>query len=200
MFLIKMLEEYKVQYHDFLLKYVTEDLEDFKLPEIGKDLKALYEYKDPNISRMTSIINAIYTHRMQTFMLTARSLEKLLKADSNQKYKSVSGSIWGSVRDAMKELGHFEEVREPTNGKAGVYKLIYQPAVDKLYELHDLHVDSNKSIHWFPQMESKLLGYWDNDNGEGTKKPKFDRDEFMKSMDLASKEILEREDLEDEND
>ena len=123
-------------------------------------------------------MNAVYTHRIQTFMLTRRSLVNLIKNDPNQSYNNASGSEWGSVRDAMIDLGHFQELRKPKNGKAGVYKMIYKGAVEKLYELHDIHVDSNKSEVWFPHMEEKLIEYWDGKTEE--KEVKYSLEDFEK--------------------
>jgi len=178
MFLIKMLENYDVQYHDFMLKHITIDLDSFAISEIGDNLKVLYKEKDANKRMMTSILNSIFTHRMQTFMMTKRSLAQLLKNDPNQHYNGVSGTSWGSVRNAMQDLGQFQELRKPTNGKAGVYKLIYQPAIDVLYQLHDLHVESNKSANWFPHMENKLIEYWDANEKEPENKRKYTMEAF----------------------
>lgn len=199
MFLIKMLEEYQVQYHDFLLKYTTSDLDSFRIKEIGDNLKILYKHPDPNIKRMSTIMNAIYTHRMQAFMITKRSLVELLKNDPNQHYNSASGSDWGAVRDAMKKLGHFEEIREPKNGKAGVYKLVYQPAIDVLYELHDLHVDSNKAANWFPHMESKLLEYWESESEPEKQPVKKTKEQTRAAIEEAKRKILSGELVEEDN-
>lgn len=191
MFLVKMLQDYKVQYHDFLLKHITTDLDSFAIQEIGDNLKVLYRDLDPNTARMTSIMNAIFTHRMQTFMITKRSLVNIIKNDPNQRYNSASGSNWGAIRDAMKDLGHFQELREPKNGKAGIYKLVYQPAVDILYELHDLHVDSNKSTNWFPHMEQKLIEYWDANEKEP---------EPQEELSMRERYELHKKEIEDQDD
>lgn len=161
MSLIKMLESYRLQYHDFLLKHVTQDIDNFPNDEVRNTLKYGYNSDCPVVARMTTLMNSIFTHRMQAFMVTQRSFELILKEDTNNIYNSMSGGIWASIRDAMISQGHFSLLREPTKGKAGVYKLVEPEAVDILHQLHDIHVNSNKSDKWFPHMEKKLLEYWD---------------------------------------
>lgn len=93
--------------------------------EVQKILKFLYGSVDQNLkNRMGTIMNAIFTQNLQTFLLSKRTLYKLFLADSESKYKSLSSREYSLLLARLTNSGLFETLRYPTINQAGVYKLI----------------------------------------------------------------------------
>lgn len=163
----KIMQRFSITLNDFMLNEMTDNVEDFRIPKIIDLFKDCYSSSDPGILRATTILNAIFTHRTLTFMVTKRQYNKLLTNDINHTKKNLSGSVYGLFIENIKKNGMIQELRKPTNGKAGVYKLIDPDLVSMVRELHQLEVTEayNELMNFDKiqaQKEEKVLEYYDN--------------------------------------
>lgn len=151
--MLNFYKEYNITLNDCLLKELTSDVNDFELSEVGTFLRYGYSSNDPNESKIVTLINAIFTHHSQTFMLTKKSYVDLIEKDTNSKYKSLNSLEYKNLIRIMLTSGHFERIREPIGRKAGVYKLVCPDILDVLHKLH--------SAEFFKMQEEKVTAYYD---------------------------------------
>lgn len=116
--------------------------------------EVMYENPDTLCKRMSTVFNAIFTQRMQVFMLSRNSTIKLIKEDLNHDL-SLSPSEYKFFLKAISNCGYFQVLREHTQKKAGVYKLI-EP--DMVKELHRL-----AAKEYFEEQEKHVLSFFEND-------------------------------------
>jgi hypothetical protein len=162
MSLSDLLKDYRYTTNDCLLKETTEDLNSYGIPEFTQMLKDGYSSKDSYEVRMVSVLNSIFTHHAQTFLLTKKSLTELLEQDIYVKKKSINTATYKCFMNMLNNNGHFECLRKPSNNKSGVYKLIQKDLVENLYKLH--------SAEWFKSQEQKVIDYYDETNKEQPKR------------------------------
>lgn len=153
-----LIKDYDYTTKDCLLKETTEELSIFKVNELQGMLEDMYSHKKANIKMMASVINAIFTHHAQTFLLTKKSLIALIKQDSLQKKTNISGQEYKLFYHVLTTNGHFETLREATSNKSGVYKLVEAEMVESLHKLH--------STDWFNNQEKKVVDYYDESTKE----------------------------------
>lgn len=164
-----LLSNYSITKNDFFLKYLKEDLSDFGSEELSSFLKDGYQSGDPYITKMATLFNSIYTHKMQCFFLTSRTFYKLLVNDPNNKYNSLSGLEYKILIKLMVDkTGHFECLRKPYHGRAGVFKLVQPQLVNTLYKLHDQELEDLKGTNWFAEREKDILKIYDSESKSKT--------------------------------
>lgn len=152
--LMDLYRDYDITLNDCLLKHTTSDINDFQIKEVTESLDYAYNSKDPNQTKIATLMNAIFTHHAQTFMLTRRSFGELIKNDENSSYKSINGMEYKLILRLMLSNKHFDCLRKPAGRKAGVYKAIHPDLVSALHKLH--------SKEWFDLQEQKVCGYYDD--------------------------------------
>lgn len=123
--------------------------------------EVMYETPDTTFKRITSILNAIFTQRIQTFMISRTSIIKLIKEDPNHDL-SLSPNEYNHLLKVISQQSYFEVLRPHTQKKAGVYKLI-EPELTK--ELHRL-----AAKEYFEAQEKHVLDFYEN-NGKKSKEP-----------------------------
>jgi len=183
----KIMQKFSITLNDFMLNEYTEDVEDFQITEIVNLFKDCYSSKDPGILRATTILNAIFTHRTLTFMVTRRQYNKILNSDVNHTKKNLSGSVYGLFIESLKTNGMLKELREPSTGKAGVYKLIDPDLVKMLKKLHIKEVtEAFDDMMDFDKIqaekEEKVLAYYDSKEVKPKKNKQQMMDEIEKLM------------------
>ena len=114
----------------------------------------LYENSNATIARTASLINAIFTQKLQTFMLSRNYCITLIKNDINHEY-SLSNGEYSRLLHYITNSGMFQVLRKPSNKKAGVYKLI-QP--DFVAELHRL-----AAKEYFESQEKHVLEFYEKE-------------------------------------
>jgi hypothetical protein len=139
--------------HDCLLKNITQDIQSFVLTDVIDSLVDAYHSDSPNYIRMATLMNSIFTHHAQTFMLTRRSFNDLIKLDTNSEYDGINGVEYGVLLKLMINTSHFKCLRKPSGNRAGVYKIVHLGIVEALYSLH--------SKEWFELQEKKVCEYYD---------------------------------------
>jgi len=163
----KIMQRFSITLNDYMLNELTDNVEDFRIDKIINLFKDCYSSSDPGIIRATTILNAIFTHRTLTFMVTKRQYNKLFANDTTHTKKSLNGNVYGIFIESLKTNGMIDELREPTNGKAGVYKLVDPDLVSMVRELHILEVtEAYDELMNFEkiqaQKEEKVLNYYDS--------------------------------------
>ena len=157
-------KKYQITISDCFLKNTTKDIEEFKSKELIYLFKNGYNNGDPNILRLTTVLNGVFTHHAQTFMITRRILSGLIKNDNNSPYNQINGIDYKFLLSLMIKNNDFICLRPSTNKKAGVYKLVNEELVQELYKLH--------SAEWFGIQEQKVCEFHDENINENNKKEK----------------------------
>lgn len=160
--IVNLFKMFEVSADDCILKYITQDIKDFPNKKIQKMLANFYKSTDPIAVRMGSLINSLFTHQASTFMYTRRSLIELLKEDSNHSHKSIDYKQFNILRSTMLNNGIFTCLREPTNNKSGVFKLINKELLDILVE--------QIGKDFLEAKEKRVLEYYDNGKKETNKR------------------------------
>jgi hypothetical protein len=124
--------------------------------------EVMYETPDTTFKRITSILNAIFTQRMQTFMLSRTSVIKLIKEDPNHDL-SLSPNEYNHLLKVISQRSYFEVLRPHTKKKAGVYKLI-EPELTK--ELHRL-----AASEYFEAQEKNVLAFYETSTQKSEEHP-----------------------------
>lgn len=153
-----LLKDYSFTINDCLLKQTNQELTSYDIPEISEMLQNGYKSSDPNIVRSMTLLNAIFTHHAQTFLITKKSFANLLKNDGLSRYNNINSTDYKCFMSTILNNGHFECLRKPSNNKSGVYKLTQKELVENLYKLH--------SADWFSNQEQKVVNYYDETNKE----------------------------------
>jgi hypothetical protein len=113
-----------------------------------------YMYSKPNsVKKITTVINAVFTQKRQTFMLSRDFCVDLIKNDQNHGL-SLGNKEYSKLLFNITNCGLFEKLKEPTNRKAGVYKLVEPQLV---LELHKL-----AAKEFFQAQEELVLDYYEN--------------------------------------
>lgn len=179
----KIMQRFSITLNDFMLNEVTENVEDFRTDKIISLFKDCYCSSDPGILRATTLLNSIFTHRTLTFMVTKRQYNKILNNDVNHSKKEISGTIYNLFMENVTKNGMIEQLRKPTHGKAGVYKLVDPDMISMLKELHVLEVtEAFDEMMNFDKIQDKkeedVLAYYDSKQI----KPKMTKEERKAEM------------------
>lgn len=163
----KIMQRFSITLNDFMLNEITENIENFRTERIVNLFKDCYSSSDPGILRAATMLNSIFTHRTLTFMVTKRRYNKLLADDINHTKKEVSGTIYNLFMENVTKNGMIKQLRTPTNGKAGVYKLIDPDMISMMKELHVLEVtEAFDEMMNFDKIQSQkeesVLDYYDS--------------------------------------
>jgi len=132
----------------------------------------MYSFPNPEIKRTTTLLNALFTQKKQTFMMTREYCIKLMKEDVNHNLSLGHGGYSKWMAQVSDDSQFFKTLRPPTGSKAGVYQLI-QPALVK--ELHRLAAED-----YYKAEEKAILDFYEStDDTEKTPKK------------LSAKEVIE---------
>ena len=109
---------------EFFYLYKTISLE-----EHSSDIKeVLEELYNPNkgefFKRLATIFNAVFAQNSQTFLLSKRTLLKLMQEDKNTTHGGLSSRDYKFLLAKITNSSSFITLRPPTNNHAGVYKMI----------------------------------------------------------------------------
>lgn len=113
----------------------------------------MYTCSHAIIKKMTTVVNAVFTQRRQTFLLSRNSLMDLLKNDVNHDL-GMSPNEYRKFIFYMIESKYFEVLRKGTNRKASVYKLVQPKLVEALHKL--------AAKDYFETQEDLVLSYYDD--------------------------------------
>ncbi|HLD91727.1 MAG TPA: hypothetical protein VI911_12070 [Patescibacteria group bacterium] len=138
--------------NSLLLKYTTK-LSEIKDPELMLILKEAYSSDNVDGRLLATLLNSIFTQKSMTFVLSQRGFIKLLKEDTNGRGDKISGSKYIDFKSKLHQSQYIETLREPTNRKGGVYKLIHPNTVEIL--------NKKCSRDFFKAQEDKVLAYYD---------------------------------------
>jgi len=163
----RILQRFSITHNDFMLNEFTEVVDDFQIDEIICLLKDGYGSKDPGILRTCTMLNAIFTHRTLTFMVTRSQYNKILRKDPNHEKKDMSGSVYGLFIESLKSNGLIDELRKPKPGKAGVYKIVDPDIKKYIKKLHMKEVtEAFDEMMNFDKIQSdkeiRILEYYDS--------------------------------------
>lgn len=91
--------------------------------EVQKALNSFYLSDNPNIQKIGSMLNAIYTQQTKTFMVSIRILRELIKEDPNIVFKDCHSSQYKNIMAKVLGSDMFTKLREPRGNAAGLYEL-----------------------------------------------------------------------------
>ena len=115
----------------------------------------MYKSKDPAFNRMGSIINAVFTQRQCTFLLSGRIASKLFIEDVNSKYSSVNSQTYRAIVAKMVTATNaFEKLRSPVGPRAAVFKLVHPTFLKFMY--------SAKGKEYYDAQEEVVLEIYDS--------------------------------------
>lgn len=133
-------------------------LEDFNDGEILAILKAFYDSDNMVYRRIGTILNAIFTHGHNVFVITQKYMNDLLEKDSLITANSCDGKTYKKILKAMFDLKIIICLRNPVknnlgiSGKAGLYEIVDEDilsAMAKSIGANNLLAKRNKFIEWF---------------------------------------------------
>lgn len=167
----------------------TSDIASFD-PKIQKHLNYLYG-SIGNQLRMAPIVNALFTQNLQTFMFSHSTLDKLYAQDSQVPFNSLSTHEYKAFFENFKESPLFEVLRESTNNRSGVYKLV-KPEILQL-------LINNVGMKFLAGQEKYAVNYFDNfeQHKKSKKKEKVELDyspESKAARKASLKAIMRSED------
>lgn len=144
-------------------------IEDFNDGDIVAILKAFYDSDNMVYRRIGTILNAIFTHGHNVFVITQKYMNDLLEKDVLITANSCDGKTYKKVLKAMYDLKLMVCLRTPVkndlgvSGKAGLYEIVDEDilsAMAKSIGENNLLAKRNKFIEWFdknnPDYEYKL--------------------------------------------
>jgi uncharacterized protein YqkB len=161
---------------DCVLKQ-TGSLNSFHDEKIQKLLIELYKHKETSI--IASIFNAIYTQKLQTFLMSKKIAINLCKTDKLNMLKEPNATQYSSFFNAFIASGQFEILRKHTNNKAGVYKLIDSDYVPLL--------QASCGAQMLKAQEQFAIEYYDN-YGKKDKNELLDSDFNPEDQSLEAKQ------------
>lgn len=109
---------------DGLYKLVTvEPLTSKTLEPVAEALEKLYASEDANRKRLATLLNAVYSARKPSFLLSSRCFEALLRADDMATAKTISGDVWASFTGYLCRHGFLIRDRPSVKKNAAVFSL-----------------------------------------------------------------------------
>lgn len=188
---------------DFFLKFLTKDLKKFESKELVRQLKLGYESEDSNIVRSSTLFNALFTQRTLVFSITTRSFAKLVANDKLSRYKNCAGSEYKLMLKKIINSGFVKRLREPKNGKAGLYEVVQPSLIEFMKEIYtnDVETAYNKAKDFktiFEEKKQIAIDYWENfsneTKGKEGKKPRvkdFDIKDFRSRLESKLNKLQE---------
>ena len=134
----------------------TGDISDFDMPEIQAILTYLYDHPDSQMKKFGTLLNSIFYHQRQIFLLSRRIFGNLIVDDRNINISSINSETWAEFLRKCVQGGYLERLREPTKNKAGIYKLIREEFVDILHKYHNRE--------YFDAQEKAALKFYDEES------------------------------------
>lgn len=131
-------------------------------------LSAFYSNKDSKAQRFASILNSIYTHTNNVFILTYRLGNDLINEDPNHAFHQSNGDAYREMLHYSLKGGYITCLREPVKttkgvvGQAGLYELTDEDFLGPLIDMIGItNCRDNKieRIKWF----DKQVKLSDND-------------------------------------
>ncbi len=145
-------------------------LEDFKDEDIRTILTAFYQSGDPIYERIGVILNAVFTHGHNVFIISKAYLNDLMAKDPNIKANTCDTDMYKKVMKAMYEdkiMACLRKAVQQTHGvpgKNGLYELIdrdYLGALSKTLGENTLLAKREQFIQWFdthnPEQEEPYI-------------------------------------------
>lgn len=132
--------------------------------EIATILSAFYYHKDLRAQRFASILNSIYTHANNGFILTYRLGNDLINEDVNHKLKTGNGKAYNEMLHYALKGGYITCLREPirnskgVNGQAGFYKLTDEDFLNPLYDMigrAECEANVIERLKWFDKQKQE---------------------------------------------
>jgi hypothetical protein len=112
--------------------YRTSMVEDLDNDRAEMMLNALLAKKDPLKLAFATILNAVFTQQSPVFMITKRTLSKLMYHDKNHEGNFCHDRTYTVLMRGLKNSGFIEVVEKPVGRKGGLYKLKDLDAVEVL--------------------------------------------------------------------
>lgn len=177
--------------NDFLLKEVTNDLEDFQHDVLIERLSFGYDSKDPNLIRTMSLFNSAFTHRTLVFLLTNRSFVNIIQNDEHNKYKNCDGTAYKCMIKTAIQRGFIKGLRKGTTGKAGLYEIVHPDLIQTMKEIYlrdvteayEAAMDFEKV---YAQKKQDAIDYWEGKEEEST----FDKNKFRNNLEAKLNSLV----------
>lgn len=178
----KILRKFGRSFDDYMFSEITENIEDFEIPEIIEFFKEGYSTKSKYHSLLTTFINCVLTQNNRAFMLTRRMFNKVLREDvNNQRYTELSGSVYKKFMASLYRDGIIVNLRESTRGKAGVCEIVLPEIIEYMKMLHERNISN--FLEEFSDFEKfqetkkqKILDYYDEKDKKDIKPKKTKED------------------------
>lgn len=159
---------HKIMVDTTITLYRTSKIKDFELEQVRDILEKLTLKTDPLQLALASMINAIFTQRASVFMITKRSLSKLMYHDQNHDGTLCHDRVYTVMMNNLKNSGVIEVLEKPAGRKGGLYRLTDSDLVEllKLTMIDSSYEEVEKvRIEQFYNMNGKV----DHENDEDFK-------------------------------
>lgn len=163
----------------------TNPLDSFE-PNIFNIVAPFYDYPDPIINRVGSVLNAIYTQQNSVFLITRDLVNDLVKNDKNHSIESCNTQIYKNMMAFLFNSNIINVLRKPIRispgirGRAGLYELIHPEYLNPLIQIMGVdhcHAKKDSCIKWY-----------DAEYSEETAKPREPKTEFELEMERRARE------------
>ena len=133
-------------------------LDDFKDKDIKTILKVYYDSTDPIYRLIGTILNSVFTHGYNVFVITQKYLNDLLKIDKAAKSNTCDGKTYKKVMAKMYTRGDLVCLRKAiqnslgVSGKSGLYEMTNAEVIEALSKtigINTLMARREQSIEWF---------------------------------------------------
>lgn len=165
---------------DHIKLFETSDINSMN-DNIKECLETFYSDARPEIRKIATILNSIYTHQNHVFLFSFRIMNDLLRNDNNITVNSCHINNYKYLLHRMQSSGMFEKKRSPKGRNAGLYKLKNPLFLKLLVELVGQDVLNGK--------EAAHTDWYDN---EYKTKPNKDDVELEKEIAESKERINER--------
>jgi len=161
---IKISEDLKNSSDDPRLVDIT-PLSEFN-EDIQAILLALYRNPNPRAKRFGSVLNSIYTHANNVFVLTHRLAIDLIEKDPHYAQKSCDGTSYKNMLSFALQNLYLNVLRKPirndkgVTGKAGLYELSDEDFLAPLIEMigaTTCKANKDQKLKWYDENNTPEL-------------------------------------------
>ena len=113
----------KFIFEEVIYLYQTVNINKIKSKEVRDFLKDLYSEEGIFVRVFASVMNAMISQKMITFILSKRLLDNLIQKDSNLERKALQSAQYKYFIHQLLKNKILIKLREPSGKKGGVYQL-----------------------------------------------------------------------------
>ena len=104
--------------------------------EVVELLEAMYNAADPLVNKTATVLNAMFTQKRVTFLLSKKIANDLILEDSNHKFKGINSTMYKlMIHKILSGWCFFHRLREPSKKQAGVLELIEIDLLEIMYRI-----------------------------------------------------------------